>query len=120
MVCHTSRHGAGAREHRGHGGVGVVEQVLAREGQGVGADDGRLIGDVIINTIDITASAYVSQSYKSKNKSYKRKADEDNNSESVKDYYSKFLFLLKTIDLNKEYNVWILFIIHVVRLDPKN
>jgi len=48
--------------------------------------DGRVMGNVIINTNDIEASAYVTQSYKSKNKSYKRKADEDNSSESVKDY----------------------------------
>ena len=39
--------------------------------------DGRVMGDVIISTRDIDASAYVTQSCKSKNKSYKRKADEE-------------------------------------------
>ena len=48
--------------------------------------DGRVIGDVIINTRDIEASPFVNQSYKSKNKSSKRKADEDICCESEKNY----------------------------------
>jgi len=50
-------------------------------------NDGREVGDVIISTRDIDSSAYVTQSYKSKNKSYRRKADEDNSSEGAKDYF---------------------------------
>ena len=57
--------------------------------------DGRVMGDVIISTREIDASAYVTQSYKSKNKSYKRKADEDNSSEGVRDYSHIKCYLCK-------------------------
>lgn len=57
--------------------------------------DGRVMGDVIINTRDIEASAFVTQSYKSKNKSYKRNVDKDNSSESVKDHFRINCYLCK-------------------------
>ena len=37
--------------------------------------DGRIVGDMVNVSKDVDASAYVTQSYKSKNKSYKRKVD---------------------------------------------
>jgi len=57
--------------------------------------DGRVMGDVMINTRDIEAFAQVTQSYKLKNKSYKIKADEENSSESVKVYSRIECYLCK-------------------------
>ena len=55
--------------------------------------DRRVMGDVIISTRDIDASVYVTQSYKYK--SYKKKADEDNSSEGVRDYSHIKCYLCK-------------------------
>ena len=60
--------------------------------------DGRVMGDVIISTKYIDASAYVTQSYKSENKCYKRKADEENSSEGAKDYSHIKCYMCKQVE----------------------
>jgi hypothetical protein len=50
--------------------------------------DGRAMGDVITNTRHVEGSAYVTQKHKSKNKTYKRKVEDEGNNEAEKKDYS--------------------------------